>query len=717
NPVQVIKAMVYKMRFTLEKNPDEAPALIRDFEAFTEKSTDPAECALLHSMTAELYAQYYQKDQWAINARTEVTGFVPEDMKEWTKNIFYEKISKHLAASLENPAILQKTDALKFSMLLLKGDDSRTLQPTLFDFLSYRRIQLLQNLWQVTALKNPLKDPVYFSNASDFSVFKQDSVFKNSTENQVLETYQQLLSFRLKANNVPALLYADLQRLKYAKQHSGVENSDSLYLAALSSLERQFADNEAVVEVLAEKANYYLEKQLDNKTFKRNAYDICEAGIKQFPKYKRIELLKNIQQNIRLKTINIQYSQLVKPASTVKIAINSMNIPELVLKIYRVNATAIEYSDFSQKRQFRKEIYPKRSLIDTRTIKINSNENFGNVETQYEFKSGEYGIYEFTLEATGNKNIDESVKGVFSVTDFSFINRANDTETGRLYVLDRVTGHTQDDVKVQIYERKWVGNGYATNFIKELKTDKNGLCLCPQSSNYYNRIIFFEKNKDRFYSSDFHPTYYATNEADGNEKAIVSLFTDRSLYRPGQTVYFKGIGYLSNKNKQEVSYGNTYTIELYDANNQKISSKLLSANQFGSFAGEFVLPQAGLNGAYRLQVGDYTQTIWVEEYKRPTFEVVINRPKAEVSFGDKVTMSGNVKAYAGYGIGGAKVKYRVVRRPHRFCWWFNEPEIEITNGTVNSNADGTFEVSFTPQKTKNEVTLYRGQFYTYSVYT
>ncbi|HEY6915961.1 MAG TPA: hypothetical protein VI413_14885, partial [Paludibacter sp.] len=272
NSVQVIKALVYKMRFTLEKNPDEAPALIRDFEVFTEKSADPAERALLHSMTAELYAQYYQKDQWAINNRTEVSGFVPEDMKEWTKNIYFDKISKHLVASLENPTVLQKADALKFSVLLLKGDDSRTLQPTLFDFLSYRRIQLLQNLWQITALKNPLKDPVYFSNASDFSVFKQDSAFKNSTENQVLETYQQLLSFRLKANNVPALLYADLQRLKYAKQHSGVENSDSLYLAALSSLERQFADNEAVVEVLAEKANYYLEKQLDIKTFKRNAY-------------------------------------------------------------------------------------------------------------------------------------------------------------------------------------------------------------------------------------------------------------------------------------------------------------------------------------------------------------------------------------------------------------------------------------------------------------
>ena len=190
NSVQVIKAMVYKMRFMLEKNPDEAPALIRDFEAFTEKSTNPAECALLHSMTAELYAQYYQKDQWIINQRTEVKGFVPEDMKEWTKNIFFDKITKHLAASLENPTILQKTDALKFETLLDKGTDSRILQPTLFDFLSYRKIDILQQIGQTTAVKNPLKNPLLFADIPEFLALKMDSAYNASIENPIVETYR-----------------------------------------------------------------------------------------------------------------------------------------------------------------------------------------------------------------------------------------------------------------------------------------------------------------------------------------------------------------------------------------------------------------------------------------------------------------------------------------------------------------------------------------------
>ncbi|HJV77373.1 MAG TPA: alpha-2-macroglobulin family protein, partial [Paludibacter sp.] len=162
--------------------------------------------------------------------------------------------------------------------------------------------------------------------------------------------------------------------------------------------------------------------------------------------------------------------------------------------------------------------------------------------------------------------------------------------------------------------------------------------------------------------------------------------------------------------------GTEYEVTLFDANNQQVSSKKLKTNEFGSFAGEFVLPQGGLNGAYRIQSGNYSEAIWVEEYKRPTFEVKIEKPKAEVSFGEKVTLAGNVKAYAGNVIGDAKVKYRVVRRPHRYCWWFREPDKQVANGTISSKADGTFEVSFIPEKSNVEVLSIRGQFYTYTVY-
>ena len=335
NSVEVIKALVYKMRFTLEKDPDQAPTLIHDFEVFTDKSIDNAERALLHSMTAELYAKYFQRDQWNVIQRTEIKGIVPDDLKEWTKNIYYDKVSKHLAASLENASVLQKTDAMKFGLLLQKGNDSRTLQPTLFDFLAYRRIQILQLMGQSTTVKNPLKNPELFADFTQLFTLKIDTAYKASIENPIVETYQQLLAFRLKENNELSLIFADLYYLRYIKQHTENETADSLYLLALNRLKQQYYDNEAVVEVYGELANFYMQ----NANFKDNkkiANEICTDGIKRFPKYNRISMLENMQHDITRKNISINYNQVVKPASILKIKISTSNIPVLKLKVLRL---------------------------------------------------------------------------------------------------------------------------------------------------------------------------------------------------------------------------------------------------------------------------------------------------------------------------------------------------------------------------------------------
>jgi len=718
NPAQVIKALVYKMRFTLEKNPDEAPGLMKDFEAFTEKSTDPTEKALMHSMTAELFAMYYQYQAYTINQRTEVRNFVPEDIKEWTKNIYFDKICKHLSASLRNEAVLQNTDALKYADLLENGDDSRTLQPTLFDFLANRRITVLQQIAQATTIKNPLTETILFSDSKEFLTFKPDSLFAGSVENQIIETYQQLLAFRSNTNNVPALLLTDLQRLKYVKEHTELVTADSLYLAALNRMEKQFSDNEAVVEVLNEKANYYLGNAYndENKTFKKKAFDICADGIKRFPKYKRIELLENTQRTITQKHISIAYNQVVKPASNLKVKLTSSNISGLQLTVYSINATALQYATYKQNRHNNKELYPDKKIVETRQLVLKKDPNYGNVETEIELKTGDYGIYEFCLEEKGNKKVEERTIGTFTVTDFAFISRSNNKGIENIYVLDRQTGLPQREVNVMVYKPKWMGSGYKNELNSQLKTDNNGLCQYHFETNYLSNILFFEKGKDRYFRSGSE-AYFSDRTEGVSENVRISIFTDRSLYRPGQTVYFKGIAFHSNKFKEETVAGAAIEATLFDANNQNVSGKKFKTNEFGSFAGEFILPEGGLNGAYRIQAGEYSQTIWVEEYKRPTFEVKIDKPKTEVSFGEKVTLTGNVKAYAGYNIGDAKVKYRVVRRTHRYCWWWREPDKEISNGSTISKTDGTFGVIFIPEKSKNELTPFRNdQFYSYTVY-
>ncbi len=164
-----VKAFIYKMRFTLEKNPDEASQIIQDFGDFAGRYTKTEQKALLHSMTAELYYMYYSTSQYAINQRSQIVGFIPDDMNEWSKNLFFDKINEELKLSLQDTDSLQKMDVRQFGTLIEPGNDSKDLQPTLYDFLAYRAVNIFGQLSNAALIKNPLNDKMYFLSAKEFA--------------------------------------------------------------------------------------------------------------------------------------------------------------------------------------------------------------------------------------------------------------------------------------------------------------------------------------------------------------------------------------------------------------------------------------------------------------------------------------------------------------------------------------------------------------------
>lgn len=716
NDLQIIKALLCKMRLTLDKNPDEAPGLIKNFESFTDKCTKTPEKALLHSLTAELYTKYYQSNQWKINQRTDLNGYLPDDMKEWTKNIYFDKITQHLQLSVVNQSLLQKTDVMEFSEVLLTGNDSRLLQPTLYDLLAYRRIELLQEIGTASNEKNPLDNDGIFSPAAGFLNYRNDTIYRNSVQNQIVETFQQLLLFRTGENNTPALIHADLQRLKYMKENTEIQNADSLYFNALNVLEKKYADNEFVVEVLDERVNYLLNHS-EIAENKKRAYEICVDAITKFPHYQRINHLKNTQKSILQKNIQINYNNFSGPGESLKINLSTQNIKTIQLKVYRVNATAYQYQVYKQNRKEKNELFPDCQLIETREVKIQPDSNYGVVKTDLYLKSGDYGIYNFILsdsEVSGTA----SVYGEFTVTDFAFIDRTNDPKFSNLYVLNRHTGEPQSNVYVAAYTYKWSFNGYKmlTDSTSSYgKTDKKGKFVFPYFRNSNYKVFILKKGRDNYFTFSSGQNFFEFHDYEYKDVRI-SLFTDRSTYRPGQTVYFKGIAYYSNKLKQKVVPGRRFNVELFDANRKKIRDMELTSNESGSFTGQFILPETGLNGNFKIQVNSFSQYFWVEEYKRPAFEVKIEKPKTELNFGEQVVIKANVKAYSGYAIAEAVVRYRVVRQPNFFCFWmYNEPQKQIAQGTTKTDKDGLFAINFLPAKVNNERYYERGQFYNYYI--
>jgi hypothetical protein len=710
---QTVKAFIYKMRFTLEKNPDEASQIIKDFEDFAGKYKQAEQKALLHSMTAELYYMYYSNDQWTINRRSQLIGFIPDDMKEWSKNLFFDKISEELKLSLNNADALQNADVKQFKELLNEGENSQELQPTLYDFLVYRAISILGQLSDAAIIKNPLNDKMYFLPANEFATVQLDAVYNESAESQIVEIYQSLIAFHNRTNDIPALVYADLSRLDFVRNKSEHLQSGELYSMALEDLYKKYPANDAIIPVMEKMAEYYLSQsqmtEEDENNYRKTAYDIAQKGIDQFLSNIKTNALKNIQARIKQKTISANYNKVTSPASEFTFKITSSNVTNLELKIYLVNATAKEYELFQRNKKYEQTTYPNRTLIETKEINIAPNENFDATKNELKITTGTYGIYEFSISEKGSRDMEEQAHGTFTVTDFTYIQRSIAEKEINTYVLHRIIGQAVGNVAVNIFSYSWSGGQNKLNQVAQKKTDNNG--LFSLNTNQYGLVYFFEKGEDKYFCSSSNAYYRKDSEPNDNIK--VSLFTDRSLYRPGQTVYFKGIVYSSQQ--QKVIEKQTYEVRLRDANYQEVSKKSFTTNEFGSFAGEFVLPSSGLNGQYRLETPNGSVNFYVEEYKRPTFEVIIDKPGKEVHFGQQVSFEGTVKAYAGYTIPNAQVKYSIVRRTHRWWWWNYTPDKIVETGTVTSDENGKFIISFIPEKTNAKTSFYREQFYSYTL--
>ena len=185
------------------------------------------------------------------------------------------------------------------------------------------------------------------------------------------------------------------------------------------------------------------------------------------------------------------------------------------------------------------------------------------------------------------------------------------------------------------------------------------------------------------------------------------FFLDRKIYRPGQTVFFKGI--IIEKNPEgipSIVADKKTKVSFYDANGQVVEEKEFTSNEYGTFNGSFAAPSSGLTGrmSLRSDIGNYYNSniyFRVEEYKRPKFEMAFNPIEGSYSLNDEVTVSGFAKAFAGNNIDGAKVTYRVVRKtsyPYWRWWmWGNYPSVpdtEIINGETTTDENGIFKITF-----------------------
>ncbi len=239
---------------------------------------------------------------------------------------------------------------------------------------------------------------------------------------------------------------------------------------------------------------------------------------------------------------------------------------------------------------------------------------------------------------------------------------------------------------------------------ESLKTDSNGIARL-EATQRERLYLVGSHNGDQIASGQ--PLYFNRFEPGDGRSTQTQFFTDRAIYRPGQTIQYKGICFANDP--QAVEYktiaGQAVTVVLRDMNGEEVERRTHQTNRFGSFSGSFTATRNRLMGNWSLQTENGPQgwqQVQVEEYKRPKFRVEVTQPTAPAKLGDKVTVSGKATAYTGVAINDAKVSWRVVREVRYPIWWMwrcwwcpvESNSAEIAHGTTVTKADGSFEIAF-----------------------
>ena len=328
-----------------------------------------------------------------------------------------------------------------------------------------------------------------------------------------------------------------------------------------------------------------------------------------------------------------------------------------------------------------------------------------NIDTTLTIQAPQAGIYFLKAVPDGKKGVSDGT--LMNVTALKTIYRPLPDGTLELVVVDAVSGQPVSEAEVTIYTEK--GGGYSPQ--QTYQADKQGtlkLDFLNSNKYWYNAHTAADNAMPilNLWKNDY---YYK----ESKKKEVLQLFTDRSIYRPGQTVYVSGLAYEMEKDSTRVLADKKYTVSLYDANNNETGKVEVWTNGFGSFSGQFVLPSPCLTGYFSLRAADTSVSFKVEEYKRPTFDVTFEPVKVEYQVGDSIEVAGMAKTFAGAPVQNARVHYNI-SRSYAWFWRFMGRGSARWEGEAMTDADGKFTVPvhFEIDSDRRESPLW---YYTYNI--
>ena len=645
--------------------------------------------------TDQMYLEEWAAREKSLENRAVLYSILAE------KNVYspdWEKSMEHLRLSIADKDLLLNTSSAYLAPMTYSEETSiRYFHDNLYHLLARRAIAVLQKKHRqaVQLGKQTVEMPNDAKRIEDWENAEIPLASEYDVVGMQYRIYQSLLKAYRKQGNREAWL---LTALDAFDKRSANKPQQAEGRIQLEDWIREYGDLDVCAEVYLKLASFRQGKQVDKLSFIRE-------GIRKYPCYERINALKNRENEILCPQLSVRLSALY-PGKPMEMTVQHKNLDGFSLRIYKLDVP-VESPLLQKINEQNVKEYGK--LIRTEHFRLSRTvEN--NVKDTLQTVAPECGVYYYQPVSEGKP---EHLNGcVVYVSRLYVMWHRIKEDVLRFVVVDAESGHLVPNAEICFYQKNVDGFMKTQSYL----THEDGQMVLRGMK---SRIRYFNARtpEDRFMPIRRMSMGY-WQDADDEALTQVTLFTDRSVYRPGQTVHFSGICHEVRKDSTRVLEGHECEVALKDRFNKNISVQTLKSDEYGVFSGTFVLPADMRLGEYCFKT-DYGgwAGFHVEEYKRPTFDVTFEPVKSEFQMGDSIIVTGVVQTFAGAPVQEAVVKYRRTRASG-----LSNTELYPETGETVTDAEGRFQVkvffsptsipygkSYDSYKIKAEVTSRAGE--------
>ena len=525
----------------------------------------------------------------------------------------------------------------------------------------------------------------------DGSSFNNDLLHLIGFEADSKEAYLQLYTYYNKVGNRGAACLCAYKLIEKYRQDDVRVVKKSKYLQTIDSLIQIYQDIPEAGELAVEHFRF-MEGATDAKP--QDKLNYINYALSRWGEWSRMNELRNAQKRLTEPMFRVKdMPQVLRPGEKVWVQLDVRNLQNLKISISRLNITADNDYNVQDEATY-KMLLKKTTKLHQKDFSRNyyGRPDYQEVKDSIEI-GGNLPLGAYLMEVTSDNTGIAPQRELFYVSNLAVMIQQLPDDKHRYVVVNATDGQPVPGAKIMLYDRD-----YDVKMIKwkrlvhaRLTTDENGEA-------YFKNVdgnVLISTSNDKFTpAKDIYLSrtrYYERKD----DKIKHQLFTDRSIYRPGQTVHASAISYIVKKGLDASVPGKSMELNfiLRDANGKQVAEQKATTDEYGTASVDFELPKEGQTGLYFISVnGTITKYVRVEEYKRPTFEITFPKVNEKYNWGDTVVVKATAKTYSGVPVQGAKVEYQVTRRNQLWWWGAGSAGQLVKTDSCVTREDGTFDV-------------------------